>query len=687
MSIHMNTAASFFQRLSVARKLLLSSLAFALPFAVLLYFVVAGFDGIIRLTSSEIQGARLLPAVQALFEGLGKLEVASDAASADAAKVEQAQTGVEQAINDLAQWTAAVEDQQSRAALSHVEKAWPEWRDQWQKARAGQGSAPTSMMPEAVGFLRKMGDESQLILDPDLDSYYLMNLALVRLPRLQENLQQVLLYALSAEAAGGFQDYDRRILLGYAVNLDRLLAELRDDLAIPLQVDERFYGKSVSLHQRIPVVMKRLEDSVKTVVRQSRDLAQRRSTPGPKTDLSQSTTQALESGYGLWRVTGEELVALLEARLAFHQMRRGLAILLSVVSLAVAGGLVLLISRGITVPLRRATRIAGHIADGQLRQAKEALAAGTYRYNGAQASNDESWRLSQAMERMLNNLDSLLNQVGGSSEQVTLSAAHITESVLQLEATVAQQAASTSEVTATSREISSTVSGLAQTVGRVTETASQAADLAAQGMTSLGEIKATLQSLHDASTDVSGRLEVLREKTASINQVITTITRVANLTNLLSLNAAIEAEKAGEYGAGFAVVAREVRRLADQTAVAALDIEGVISEMQNAVREGVAGVECYTEQARLSTERIARISNDLSRIIEYATQLSPQLETVNHGMQDQSASASQISEAMSQLDEAARQTRESLHGFLQVTDRLHAAAKGLETEVDRFVLT
>ena len=85
---------------------------------------------------------------------------------------------------------------------------------------------------------------------------------------------------------------------------------------------------------------------------------------------------------------------------------------------------------------------------------------------------------------------------------------------------------------------------------------------------------------------MNAKLEVLNEKASNINQVVTTITKVADQTNLLSLNAAIEAEKAGEHGRGFAVVATEIRRLADQTAIASYDIEQLVKEMQSAVSAG-----------------------------------------------------------------------------------------------------
>jgi methyl-accepting chemotaxis protein WspA len=382
----------------------------------------------------------------------------------------------------------------------------------------------------------------------------------------------------------------------------------------------------------------------------------------------------------------EQLLRPLEAREQELVFSRRLALVLCLGLMALATVTMYVILKGITGPLRRATLIASKLADGQLKEARYSLVVDVGQQGGERPNRDEIWQLCQAMDRMLRNLDSLLGQVGRSSDQVSGSAARIAESVHQLEATVAEQAASTTEVSATSREISSTVGGLASTMRRVTQATSEAATLASEGMRSLADIDSTMQTLLNATTEVSGKLEILRAKTTSINQVITAITRVANQTNLLSLNAAIEAEKAGEYGAGFAVVAREIRRLADQTAVAALEIEDVILEMQDAVRDGVAGVERYTEEARVSSGKITRISGDLGRIIDYTRQLGPQVETVNQSMQTQSESATQISEAMSQLDDAALQTRESLEGFLEVTEQLHAAVKELEVEVDRFVL-
>lgn len=112
--------------------------------------------------------------------------------------------------------------------------------------------------------------------------------------------------------------------------------------------------------------------------------------------------------------------------------------------------------------------------------------------------------------------------------------------------------------------------------------AEKAATLAGSGQAGLARMKSTMQQITEASTAINTRLAVLSEKAGNIGNVVTTITKVADQTNLLSLNAAIEAEKAGDYGRGFSVVAMEIRRLADQTAVATSDIDQTASTSTDA---------------------------------------------------------------------------------------------------------
>jgi methyl-accepting chemotaxis protein WspA len=197
-------------------------------------------------------------------------------------------------------------------------------------------------------------------------------------------------------------------------------------------------------------------------------------------------------------------------------------------------------------------------------------------------------------------------------------------------------------------------------------------------------MEATMGKMATASTAIAQKLADINTKVANITSVVTTINKVADQTNLLSLNAAIEAAKAGEFGQGFAVVAREIRRLADQTAVATLDIEQMVKEMQSSVSSGVMGMEKFAQEVQGAVREVNEISGQIARIIEQVQGLGPRFESVNEGMESQSVGARQITESMIQLSEATRNTAESQRDSMRAIQLLDQAARVLHREVSRF---
>jgi methyl-accepting chemotaxis protein WspA len=220
----------------------------------------------------------------------------------------------------------------------------------------------------------------------------------------------------------------------------------------------------------------------------------------------------------------------------------------------------------------------------------------------------------------------------------------------------------------------------------VSTVAEQTATMAGSGQSSLSRMEETMHHVVEAAASINSRLATLNTKAGNINQVVTTITKVADQTNLLSLNAAIEAEKAGEYGRGFSVVATEIRRLADQTAVATYDIEQMVREMQSAVSAGVMGMDKFSEEVRRGMQEIQQIGAQLSQIIQDVQTLVPRFEIVNEGMQAQANGAEQISEALAQLGEAAQQTVESLHQSGMAVEELNQVSSSLRSSISRFRL-
>jgi methyl-accepting chemotaxis protein WspA len=216
--------------------------------------------------------------------------------------------------------------------------------------------------------------------------------------------------------------------------------------------------------------------------------------------------------------------------------------------------------------------------------------------------------------------------------------------------------------------------------------AEETAQVAGASQGSLTTMEETMRRISDAAGSVNSKLGILNDRAGNITQVVTTITKVADQTNLLSLNAAIEAEKAGEYGRGFAVVATEIRRLADQTAVATFDIEQIVKEMQGAVSAGVMSMDKFSEEVRRGVADVQQISTQLVQIIQQVQALTPRFDSVTEGMQSQSIGAQQISEALLQLTDSARQTVESLRLSNQTIDQLRDAAAGMQNSISRFKL-
>jgi len=354
---------------------------------------------------------------------------------------------------------------------------------------------------------------------------------------------------------------------------------------------------------------------------------------------------------------------------AAAKVSMGLSLLIAVLAAGLCG---LLLMRAIMAPMNRIVQILDVMRTGDL--------SGRLNLD----RKDEFGAVETGFNDMMTELTALVSQAQRSSVQVTTSVTEIAATSKQQQATATETAATTTEIGATSREIAATSKDLVRTMTEVSTAADQASVLAGSGQQGLARMEDTMHSVMGAADLVNAKLAILNEKAGNINQVVVTIVKVADQTNLLSLNAAIEAEKAGEYGRGFAVVATEVRRLADQTAVATYDIEQMVREIQSAVSAGVMGMDKFSEEVRRGMSEVQQVGEQLSQIIHQVQALAPRVLMVNEGMQAQATGAEQINHALVQLGDASSQTVESLRQASFAIDELSQVAVGLRSGVSRF---
>ncbi len=197
-------------------------------------------------------------------------------------------------------------------------------------------------------------------------------------------------------------------------------------------------------------------------------------------------------------------------------------------------------------------------------------------------------------------------------------------------------------------------------------------------------MESTIGGFSRSTSAVSRRLAIISERTANINTVVTAISKVAEETNLLSLNASIEAEKAGSYGVGFAVVAREIGRLAEQTATAADDIENIVRDMQNAVESGVSEMDRFAEEIRTGGADIGRLISDMDSLAARMQSIAPQIERLSLGMQTQRADLEKAGDSTAALEDVLKRANSLMRDVSGARTQLRESVEKLSGELSAF---
>ena len=677
----------------LAYKIYLITAIFVFPLVCLaIYFILIGLNKDIDFASQEIIGIEYQRPLESVLDHVGQhYLMAERVLSGDKSATPSELLDLNAQINRDFEKLVDVNNKYGQTLQFTPEGLAERHRDnasvsavkqQWAALVAIQDSLTTAGSEakhfELIKSLRMMidhvGDKSNLILDPDLDSYYVMDMTLSRLPEHQERLAKAASFGAGVLNRSGLFLSETRKLDTYAA----LLMEVdRDaiitDMQTALEEDKNFYGTSPTLQANLKPKVDASMESTAAFAKLLEKISTGKADIEPK-KFAAAGEQARRDSFQLWDTAVTELETLLKLRIDDKKQHRLYALLITLAILTVAGIASYFIIGTISSSIQQVSGELRDLSTGDADLTRRVTVAGSF----------ELKQLAVGFNTLMGKLLELIRQVQQSGAQVTSSSTEIAASTKQLEAAVTEQAASTNEVVATTKEISATSQTLANTMGEVGKVASDTAGLAGAVQNDLDGMGNTMRQLADATGSISSKLSAISEKANNINKIVITITKVADQTNLLSLNASIEAEKAGEHGLGFAVVAREIRRLADQTAVATLDIERMVKDMHSAVSTGVMEMDKFTRDVGRGVEEVNDIGGKLANIVERVQMLAPRFETVTEGMLAQSQGAQQISTAMVQLSEAARQTMDSLRQTNSAIIELNSAARGLHVEVSRF---
>jgi methyl-accepting chemotaxis protein len=317
----------------------------------------------------------------------------------------------------------------------------------------------------------------------------------------------------------------------------------------------------------------------------------------------------------------------------------------------------------------------------------EAIAAGDLtREELLVRSQDELGDLTTAINRMSGNLTTIVRTIAATAEQVARASEEISSGATQSAETARSQSDQTQQVATAMQEMSSTVQQVSEHSQKASDASHNAAQAARQGGQVVQETLATMRSIADSTRNVADRITELGKSSERIGKIIAVIDDIADQTNLLALNAAIEAARAGEQGRGFAVVADEVRKLAERTTKATKEIAAMIETIQVETKNAVKAMELGNREVETGVTKTSASGAALEEIIKMAEGVGDMIAQIATAATEQSSTTEQINANVAQISNATQESSAAAEHTAKACADLSGLAFDLQKIVGQFKL-
>lgn len=347
-------------------------------------------------------------------------------------------------------------------------------------------------------------------------------------------------------------------------------------------------------------------------------------------------------------------------------------ITLSLAAFVLAIGAALLIVKSITKPLNQAVDIANRIADGDLTVQIDVR------------SKDETGMLLTAMKNMTERLKEMVSGIRQASASVASGSHQLSASSEEITRTMNDQSSRSSQIATSAEEMSQTVIDIAKNSADIATSASDTATIARKGADVVNKSVDESRAIAETVESSAKVMRNLGDKSKQIGEIVSTINDIADQTNLLALNAAIEAARAGEQGRGFAVVADEVRKLAERTAHATSEISSMIGAIQGEVDNAVTAMNRTNEQVEVGLRYSQEAGEQLATIVQSVTTLQGMVQQIASATEEMSSTSEAISGDIQQIATGAREISGGSEQVAQASSELARLAGELKVIVDKF---